>query len=100
MASCPREVEWTYLQRDRLLSYVEAIPAAVDISRQAFSKISIVIMGGADDCRPPQVALAYFISTVNKLSSSIKPSSSSPTTHSPTPAGVPVKTRSPIFTEK
>src|SRR4051812_43484912 len=34
------------------------------------------------------------------LSSSIKPSSSSPTTHSPTPAGVPVKIRSPMFTEK
>jgi hypothetical protein len=42
----------------------------------------------------------YFTSSINKESSSIKPSISSPTTNSPTPAGVPVKTRSPIFTEK
>jgi hypothetical protein len=42
----------------------------------------------------------YFISNDNKESSSIKASISSPTTNSPTPAGVPVNTRSPIFTEK
>src|SRR6185369_18011369 len=42
----------------------------------------------------------YFTSSLNKLSSSINPSNSSHTTTSPTPAGVPVKTRSPMFTEK
>src|SRR5688500_4999315 len=42
----------------------------------------------------------YLTSIASKLSSSINPSSSSPTTHSPTPAGVPVNTRSPILTEK
>src|SRR6186997_1220985 len=42
----------------------------------------------------------YFISSWNILSFSMNPSSSSPTTHSATPAGVPVKIRSPIFTEK
>jgi len=47
-----------------------------------------------------RIAKFYLISSVSRLSSSIKASSSSPTTHSPTPAGVPVKIRSPIFIEK
>lgn len=44
--------------------------------------------------------VAYLTSNCMRLSSSMKPSSSSPTTNSPTPAGVPVKTRSPMLTEK
>lgn len=51
-------------------------------------------------CRIKPNELNYLIDTSSKLSSSIKPSSSSPTTHSPTPAGVPVKMRSPMFKEK
>ena len=42
----------------------------------------------------------YFISSLNIFTSSRMPSNSSPTTASPTPAGVPVKIISPIFTEK
>lgn len=52
------------------------------------------------DDSPKITASYYFIDNSNMLSSSINPSKSSPTTHSPTPAGVPVKMISPIFSEK
>src|SRR5262249_50188656 len=47
-----------------------------------------------------RVAQAYLISTLSRESCSRKASSSSPTTHSPTPGGVPVKMMSTMFSEK
>lgn len=51
-------------------------------------------------CRTFAYKGSYFISTSNNFSFSRKPCSTSPTTHSATPAGVPVKIRSPMFIEK